>query len=272
MNAEAFNRRILVIDDDTAIRETYRSILQPQPLGSALLQSLLNQQAAPVREAFEVATAAQGQEGVSLAATALAQGQPFALAFIDMRMPPGWNGLRTAVALRALDPTVHIIIATAYADHDLDEIQSALGDNVVLLRKPFNRDEVFALARTLCQSWSTRLHLDAHASFLESVVEHLPVPLLILAADSRRLVRVNAAAERVLGQTRQALCGQVADAILPAPLVQTLDNTGGDDWLAIDGHCYGLRAQAFSSGERTLWLLAILEVAGSKELDGKAAG
>jgi diguanylate cyclase (GGDEF)-like protein/PAS domain S-box-containing protein len=154
--------RVLVVDDDASIRATYRHILQPPKSELGGLEALISgaEDAGEATNLFQVIEADQGEAAVRLQRTLLDEGLRFPLAFIDMRMPPGWDGMRTAVALRAQDPSVYIVIATAFSDYDVNELQRALGHDVVLLRKPFNQEEVFQLARTLCQSWETRQRLE----------------------------------------------------------------------------------------------------------------
>lgn len=164
--------RVLVVDDDIAIRQAYQQILEPAPPATSGLQALVTAQAVPEADAalFSVALAAQGQAAAQLHAAALDEGRPFQIAFIDMRMPPGWDGLRTALALRARDPGIYIVIATAFADYDVEQMNSALGHDLVLLRKPFTHDEVYQLARTLCHGWQTRRHLESITGEMEQRV------------------------------------------------------------------------------------------------------
>lgn len=162
------NRKILVIDDDEAILTTYRNILQPRTTGTESLFNLLGERPQEVRESFEVVTATQGQIGVTLVEEALSTKSPFSVVFVDMRMPPGWDGLRTARVLRALDPNLYIVVASAYADYTADQIQAALNRDAVLLRKPFGRDEVYQLARTLAQGWTNRRALQDLNRVLEA--------------------------------------------------------------------------------------------------------
>jgi len=171
MNAQPF--RILVVDDDAAVRATYRHILQPAPSELGGLEALItgNKVETEPESLFQVVAADQGETAATLQREALEQGRCFQLAFIDMRMPPGWDGMRTAVALRAQDPAIFIVIATAFTDYDVNQLQNALGHDVVMLRKPFNQEEVFQLARTLCQSWATRQRLEAVTAELEQRVE-----------------------------------------------------------------------------------------------------
>jgi diguanylate cyclase (GGDEF)-like protein/PAS domain S-box-containing protein len=166
------NYRVLVVDDDPHIRETYRQILTPPAPATAGLEAMISGKVAATSGAviFALSAASQGEEAAAVHQAALAGGQPFQLAFIDMRMPPGWDGMRTAATLRAQDPSIFLVIATAFADYDVELLQTTLGHDVVLLRKPFTRDEVFQLARTLCQGWVTRRRLEALSAELENRV------------------------------------------------------------------------------------------------------
>ena len=153
------NRRILVIDDDHYIRETYQDILAPttrlkgknRDHISRLLS--LNSNDKPV---FALEMAAQGLEGFSMVQEGLAGDMPFALAFIDVRMPPGWDGIQTAARIRQIDPYIELVIVTAYADRSLEEIIKAVGtpEKLILLRKPFDPEEIIQLAFSLTEKWN----------------------------------------------------------------------------------------------------------------------
>jgi len=156
------NNRILVMDDDADVLATFRYFLgASEPLSEAVsaIDALLGAVPAtdeqPLRLAdFEVTTADQGRLGVDLAAKAVAEECSFALAFIDMRMPPGWNGLVTAKKLREVDPNIYVVFVTAFADHTAADIYRELNHNVLLLKKPFNQEEIALMAATLCGSWN----------------------------------------------------------------------------------------------------------------------
>ncbi|MFZ5776040.1 MAG: PAS domain S-box protein [Thermodesulfobacteriota bacterium] len=152
------NQRILVIDDDPDILNAYHSILAPdQPSGAtADLARLLAPQAVPPHDNFALMTVNQGQQGIKLVKESIKEGNPFAVAFIDVRMPPGRDGIRVAAEIRKLDPNVELVIVTAYSDRSREEIVSAIGDpdKLLLLRKPFDPEEVQQLARCLCDKWN----------------------------------------------------------------------------------------------------------------------
>jgi CheY-like chemotaxis protein len=157
---DSTNHRLLVIDDNPAIHEDFRKIFQ-RPGASA--DALAESEAALFGEAsqtvpqllFEVEFASQGAEGAALVGGARSQNKPYALAFVDMRMPPGWDGLETTARIWELDPAVQIVICTAYSDHSWEDILARLGhtDGLVILKKPFDNIEVLQLASTLTEKW-----------------------------------------------------------------------------------------------------------------------
>jgi CheY-like chemotaxis protein len=156
------NRRILIIDDNRAIHEDFKKILAPAPHVKSELQALENElfedsctgTAAP-DEIFELTSAYQGQEGVALVEAAEAAGRPFALAFVDVRMPPGWDGVETIARLWEVSPRVQAVICTAYSDYSWQEITEKLGcEQLVMLRKPFDPVEVHRIACNLAEKWS----------------------------------------------------------------------------------------------------------------------
>jgi CheY-like chemotaxis protein len=116
------NPRILDIDDTRAIHDGFRRILCSAPVQSGALEEdetvLFG---APVgrsqRLPFELDSAYQGQEGFGLVQAALGRGRPYALVFVDARMPPGWDGIETAARIWQVDPDLQIVICTAYADY-----------------------------------------------------------------------------------------------------------------------------------------------------------
>jgi EAL domain-containing protein (putative c-di-GMP-specific phosphodiesterase class I)/CheY-like chemotaxis protein len=155
------NRRILVIDDNQAIHEDFRKILCAE-LGDAValaesetaLFGEADEPAMPV--AFELDFASQGQEGVAFVRRARMAGEPYALAFVDARMPPGWDGIETIARIWEEDPNVQIVICTAYSDYSWQQIRKKLvhTDRLVILKKPFDTIEVLQLADALTQRWS----------------------------------------------------------------------------------------------------------------------
>ncbi|MGH8201335.1 MAG: EAL domain-containing protein [Steroidobacteraceae bacterium] len=161
MSRSSGARRILLIDDNPAILEDYRKILAPRGPGVAgLLASEANLFRTPsprpsTREPFELDSATLGEAGVDLARQAVGRGNPYAMAFVDMRMPSGWDGLETIERLWEVDPDVQVVICTAYSDYSWDDLLGRLGraDRFVILKKPFDSIEVRQLAESLTEKW-----------------------------------------------------------------------------------------------------------------------
>ena len=160
------NRRILLVDDNLSIHDDFRRILVPRNTTVGLddaAAALFGAEAEPVAvasEVFELDYAQQGQEAYEKAAIAVAADRRYALAFVDMRMPPGWDGLTTIGKLWEVDPELQIVICTAYSDRSWSEIQAALTarDRWLVLKKPFDKVEVLQLAQALTDKWHlTRL-------------------------------------------------------------------------------------------------------------------
>ncbi len=175
----ARNNRVLVIDDNPAIHADVRKILCPevssaaQALASLEAELLGDPPAVPATSArFEVDSAHQGQEGLERVQQAIAAGRPYAMAFVDVRMPPGWDGVETTLELWKAEPDLQIVICTAYADYSWEEILARLGksDRLVVLKKPFDTIEVLQLANALTEKWNLIQQTHAHAAELEDRV------------------------------------------------------------------------------------------------------
>src|SRR5688572_5836178 len=171
----ARNNRVLVIDDNPAIHADVRKILCPQVSDTAVsLDALENELLggdAPVRQKadFVVEDAHQGREGLEMVKNAVANGRPYAMAFVDVRMPPGWDGVETTLELWKVAPDLQIVICTAYSDYSWDDMLAKLGhcDRLVVLKKPFDTIEVLQLANALTEKWNLIQQTHAHAAQLE---------------------------------------------------------------------------------------------------------
>ena len=170
--------RILVVDDNPSIHRDFQKILSPQSAADASLESaeaLLFGEQAPAAHGRVLCTlqfALQGRQGVELARVALQQGSPFTLAFIDMRMPPGWDGLETIERLWAVDPNVHVVICSAHSDYDWNDVIARLGqtDRLLVLKKPFEPIEVLQCTSALARKWQHERVLRDQVDTLEKAV------------------------------------------------------------------------------------------------------
>lgn len=157
------NRRILLIDDTPSIHEDFRKILGGE--GSAAQSALADAKAAffgdgdagaPEGTAFELESAYQGQEGLELLLAARREDRPFAMAFVDVRMPPGWDGIQTIKQLWKVDDELQVVICTAYSDYSWEQTMAELGqsDRLLILKKPCDPVEIRQLAHALTEKWN----------------------------------------------------------------------------------------------------------------------
>jgi signal transduction histidine kinase len=191
------NRRILIIDDNRTIHEDFRKLLTPQPIQPALQQAraalFRNSMAAePLRfETYELDFADQGQQGYDKVVLARQEARSYAVVVVDMRMPPGWDGLKTIEHIMAADPDIQIVMCTAYSDFSWAQMATRLGvsDRVLNLRKPFDSIEVQQIASALTRKWELERSVAVRTGELQRRNEQLQQTVQALqeakaAADS----------------------------------------------------------------------------------------
>nr|CRH07997.1 Protein of unknown function, putative sensor protein [Candidatus Magnetococcus massalia] len=219
------NRRILAVDDDEQLLQVYQEILVTRERGSSKLDLFMDETVAEgesraAEQGYAVVAVPQGLDAVAAVEQALKQDKPFACAFVDVRMPPGIDGLETAKRIRDLDDRIYIIFVTAYSDKSVDEIQETVKHDVLLTRKPLTRDEVLQLARNACNSWNSdqqRLQeqqqlqeqLEEHAAArqaMESLVSSLSEGLVV-CTEGGMITSVNPAAVAMSGYDEEDLLG-----------------------------------------------------------------
>lgn len=159
----ATKKRILIIDDNPDIHHDYRKILvdSEQRVALPAVDAFFGQDE-PTEEQEELEStmvldsAYQGEDGLQKVVAAIERGEPYALAFVDMRMPPGWDGLQTIEEMWKVAPEMQVVICTAFSDNTWDEIVERVGgsDRLLILKKPFDQIEVRQIAAALTQRWS----------------------------------------------------------------------------------------------------------------------
>jgi len=177
MDAKSQNLRVLVIDDNVSIHEDFRKILQAEAADETFDQAraALFGDLPPIRtpERFELDCANQGQAALALVQLAQKEGRPYAVAFVDMRMPPGWDGLETIEHIWKEDAGIQVVICTAFSDRPWDEIKERVGknDKLLILQKPFNGIEVLQLATALCRKWDLAREVAGQLDELSRLVD-----------------------------------------------------------------------------------------------------
>ncbi len=172
------NRRVLIVDDNRTIHEDFHKILGGKRSAASARVAALGEElfGEPTRAdgpRYEVSSAYQGQEAFAMVEAARRAERPFALAFVDMRMPPGWDGVQTIDQLWAADPRLQIVICSAYSDYSWEDLLRKFGavDRLLLLKKPFDSAEVSQLSCALTEKWQLARAAELKVSELEAMVE-----------------------------------------------------------------------------------------------------
>ncbi len=201
----ALNRRILIVDDNASIHEDYRKILGGSPTDESLAsdEALLFGDRSEPAPAYELTHALQGEEAIALVRTALAAARPFALAFVDIRMPPGIDGVETVRRIWAIDPDLPVVICSAYSDYSWSDMATQLGEaeRWILLKKPFETIEVLQMAAALGQKRTLQQAARARQAELEQRVAERTAKLTAALAEVER----GAAAQARADEARRAL-------------------------------------------------------------------
>ena len=174
------NNRILIVDDNESIHDDFRKILGPRAssgeldnLAADLFGASTSDNVESSNSPYHLEFASQGLEGVQKVKEAVSTNVPYAVAFVDMRMPPGWDGLETIEHMWKVDPNILVVICTAHADYSWEQIITRLGqtDRLLILKKPFDNVEVSQLAISLTEKWTLGFYARLKMSQLEGMVE-----------------------------------------------------------------------------------------------------
>ena len=158
-NLESCFDSILVIDDNEAIHTDFAKIFadiggdnELDKLAAEMFGEDLNVSSESKTD-YQLEFASQGEQGLQILKAAWQENRKFGMAFVDMRMPPGWDGVETIEQLWKVDPDLQVVICTAYSDRSWDEIFQRIGgtDKLLILKKPFDTIEVVQLATSLCE-------------------------------------------------------------------------------------------------------------------------
>lgn len=213
--------RILIVDDNTAIHDDFRKTLLQGGTDADLLAAeelLFGGEAKPAAEGsdYDLSFASQGELGVAAVEEAQRAGRPFALAFVDMRMPPGIDGLETIRRMWDVDEDVQAVICTAFSDHTWEQIVATLDltDRFLILKKPFDTAEVRQAAAAMTRKWQLQREARQHLHTLEATVEQRTADLFAQKADlERALEDLKLAQARLLHSSKLESIGQLAAGV-----------------------------------------------------------
>jgi len=221
--------RILIVDDEPPMHDSYRrSFAGPRSSDGSALDAMaaelfgddLDNSVADA-PAFALTYCEQGLEAIAAVEQALADADPFAVAFIDVRMPPGIDGRETAKRIRALDPDVNIVIVTGFSDFSPVEISKVAGpaDKIFYIAKPFEVAEILQTATALAQRWRNDCDLATARNLLAAQVvqlEEQAAELVPVALEELKRVQHDVTADEL----------NRAKAQLRASVLMSLESTG----------------------------------------------
>ncbi|STX52449.1 regulatory protein (GGDEF and EAL domains) [Legionella busanensis] len=175
------NNKILLVDDNQSIHEDFYKILKVKNEKADAFQETFNNLFNPTdipetqetqTQAITLHSAFQGQEALQLVKKAMEIDEPYALAFVDIRMPPGWDGVLTIKKIWEVDPNIQMVICSAHSDYSLEEISKILDgqDNLLILKKPFDVIEVRQLTSALLKKWALKSEVALQIKNLEQAV------------------------------------------------------------------------------------------------------
>ena len=201
------NNRVLVVDDEPSIHDDFSEMLgtEPRRASDDFASSVFSGETSSP-STFTMAHAHSGNEAVNLVRKSLQTNEHFAIAFVDIRMPPGMDGVETIREIRKLDPQIELVVMTAHTDKTLPEIVEGVKPihKLLYLRKPFNRDEIHQLAVALTDKYAVERDLIEHEVELRIGKQRLEA---ILSSTGDALVFYNAEDEVAFANRNfKALC------------------------------------------------------------------
>jgi len=167
--------RILAVDDEITVRDLYQGILNQNNQSAALPK-------------FELTCCSQGDEAVEAVRRSFQEKSPYAVAFLDLNMPPGPDGEWTAEEIHNLDPRINTVVVTGYRNksYSTAEHQTRFSDKLLYLQKPFYPREILQFATALSIKWQAERQLLTMQADLENLVEQRTAELL----NSNRLLKI----------------------------------------------------------------------------------
>src|SRR5437016_1180384 len=260
LTSQPHNHRILIIDDNPSIHEDFRKILGPADAKlaeelDATEASLFGDHAgSSSAQNFRIDSAFQGQEGLEKVRAACAEGAPYAVAFVDVRMPPGWDGIETISRIWKEFPDLQIVICTAYSDYSWDEIAKSVGntDKMLVLKKPFDNVEVLQMAHALSKKWQLTQMGRKQMEELDALVNQRTAELRAANARLTGEVAERAAAEEALRRSEE----RFSKAFHASPVPMAIQRPDGKDCLDANTsflELVGASREAVLAGSTTFW-------------------
>lgn len=207
------SRKILIADDNRDIHEDIKYILDSSASAMAdyqetrlLKDELFGEESDSSKSEvivdirYRIEDAYQGEEAVKMVEAARCSGDPYSVIFMDVRMPPGMDGIQAIEQIWKIDPDVEVVICTAYSDYSWDQIISRLGqnDNLLFIRKPFDSVSLKQITLAMTTKWNLKRQIAEHIENLEEQVENRTQELTVLVEKLTREISLREEKEKLL--------------------------------------------------------------------------
>lgn len=174
------NNRILIVDDNPSIHEDFQKIFidrvnRLNPSLNKLSSAIFGEDEPSLKDnlSFELDFAFQGKEAFELVVESLKNNTPYSMAFMDVRMPPGWDGIETIKKIWEVDSRIQMVICTAYSDYSWVQILESIehSESLLILKKPFESMEVLQMAYSLTTRWGLARQVELKGEELEALIK-----------------------------------------------------------------------------------------------------
>ncbi|NRA67944.1 MAG: response regulator [Pseudobacteriovorax sp.] len=207
------NKRIIIVDDNEDVRHEISLALRHEEGATNKITDLENilfseskENTASFDQSYEITTAEQGLEAVECVRAATEAKKPYSLAFVDMRMPPGIDGLETIKRIWTIAPYTEIVLCTAFSDHSFEDIMYTLDNpqRLIILKKPFDPLEIKQLAASLTTKWTYGVENRLNVEQLEAIIKERNQFL-----DAERAMRIQNAKMAALGEMAGGIAHEI---------------------------------------------------------------
>lgn len=209
------NRRILIVDDNQDIHADFKKILLPRRSTESRMAEIEAQLfgAAAGRTApefdYSIDSAFQGEQALKMVDEAARAGNPYALIFMDVRMPPGWDGIETIARIWASYPFVEVVLCTAYSDYSTEDIIESLGitHRLLILKKPFDSVAVKQMALAATTKWNLEFEMRNYTANLTRAVEERTAEL------SATVEKLQESQQKLIQASKMSALGEMAGGV-----------------------------------------------------------
>ena len=174
------NTRVLIVDDQESIFADFQEMLgakgrkrRSDEFFEDFLPGAGGGEPSVEAPSYELSYASSGDKAIALVRSAKEANNPFAVAYIDIRMPPGIDGIEAIQRIREFEKDLEIVIMTAYSDRPITDIVTnmELLHKLLYIRKPVAHEEIQQITRALVEKWNLEQEATRQRQRLKTVLD-----------------------------------------------------------------------------------------------------